>query len=53
VLTHVPRAELHDRLQQLTRERVQRVVSVVPDPDDPDCYIVHSESFEIETRNEA
>lgn len=49
---HVPRRELRDHLQEFTRQRAEHVVSVVPDPEDSDCYLVVTEWHEIETRDE-
>jgi hypothetical protein len=48
---HVPRRDLHEALQRFTREHVERVTSVCPDPEDSQCFLVITESFEIETRS--
>lgn len=48
---HVPRRDLHAYLEQFTRQNVERVMSVCPDPEDSQCFLVVTESFEIETRS--
>lgn len=47
---HVPRRDLHDALQRITRDTGERVQSVTPDPDDTDCFIVLTDGEAIETR---
>ena len=47
---HVPRRELHDAQHLFTRENVERVMSVVPDPEDSQCFLVLTELVEVETR---
>jgi hypothetical protein len=47
---HVPRRELHDALQRFTRESGERVTSVIPDPEDSQCFLVLTELVEVETR---
>jgi len=47
---HVPRRELHDALHRFTRESVERVTSVIPDPEDSQCFLVLTELVEVETR---
>ena len=52
MIHHVPRRDIHDALRRFTREHVERVTSVVPDPEDSDCFLVLTESSEIETRGD-
>ena len=47
---HVPRHQLHDALHRFTREEGERVTSVVPDPEDSQCFLVLTEPVEVETR---
>jgi hypothetical protein len=47
---HVPRRELHDALHRFTRESGERVTSVIPDPEDSQCFLVLTELVEVETR---
>ena len=46
----VPRASLHEDLQDLGRRQGERIVSVTPDPFDPERYLVLNEYLGMETR---
>jgi hypothetical protein len=46
----VPRASLHEDLQEITRRQGERIVSVTPDPFDPERYLVLTEFLVMETR---
>ena len=49
--THrISRASLHEDLIELGRRQGERIVSVTPDPFDPDRYLVLTEFLGMETR---
>jgi hypothetical protein len=46
----VPRASLHEDLLEITRRQGERIKSVMPDPFDPERYMVLTDYLGVETR---
>ena len=46
---HIRRVRLHEGLKEL-RAQSEEIVSVSPDADDPDCYLVITKPAGVETR---
>lgn len=46
----VPRATLHEDLQDIERHQGERVMSIIVDPNDSGFYLVHTEYRTLETR---